>query len=322
MNTIDTNNCKKSSIELLSFRHFWLWLINDSSLYRDLSDEEKFQIDPFRFTVFILLHVACLAVFFVGISWTAVLFAFFLYVSRMFFITAFYHRYFSHRSYKASRPMQLLMAIAGSTAAQRGALWWASHHRDHHINSDTNVDPHSPKNGLLNSHMLWFLRKGNFPLQDNRIKDFLQYPELRFLEKIDWLPFLLLLIGSYYFGEFLAVSFPELMTNGLQLLVWGGFISTVVLYHATYTINSLAHLFGQRRFNTTDDSRNNIWLALLTLGEGWHNNHHRYPVSTRQGFYRGEVDISYSLLNLLSIFGLVKEFTPVPVTILEEGKRS
>lgn len=321
MTILDTHNYKKALIECLSLRQIWLWLINDPSLYRDLSEEEKNQIDPLRLSVFILLHMACLAAFFVGVSWAAVFFAVFLYVSRMFFITAFYHRYFSHRSYKVSRFIQLFMAIAGSTAGQRGALWWASHHRDHHINSDTNVDPHSPRNGLLNSHTLWFLRKGNFPVQDKRIKDLVQYRELRFLEKIDWFPFLLLFIACYYFGEFLAANFPGLMTNGLQLLVWGGFISTVVLYHATYTINSLAHLFGKRRFNTTDDSRNNVWLALLTLGEGWHNNHHRYPASTRQGFYRGEFDISYYLLNLLAVFGLVKEFNPVPATILEEGKR-
>ena len=305
-----------------SLKNLYLWLINDASLYEKLNDEEKQEIDPFRFSVFILLHLACLAVLYVGFSWTAIVFAVFLYVIRMFFITAFYHRYFSHRTYKASRPVQFMMAVAGSTAGQRGALWWASHHRDHHINSDTNDDPHSPKNGLLNSHMLWFLRKGNFPLQENRINDFMRYPELRFLEKIDWLPLILLFICCYVFGELLSSYFPVLETSGLQLLVWGGFISTVVLYHATYTINSLAHLFGKRRFNTTDDSRNNIWLALLTLGEGWHNNHHRYPTSTRQGFYPGELDISYFLLNIMSVLGLVKDFKPVPVSILEEGRQS
>ena len=120
----------------------------------------------------------------------------------------------------------------------------------------------------------------------------------------------------------MALYFPALSTSGMQLLVWGGFISTVLLYHATYTINSLAHLYGKRRFNTSDDSRNNVWLALLTLGEGWHNNHHRYPTATKQGFYRGELDISYVLLSIMAVFGLVKDFKPVPVSILEEGRRS
>lgn len=316
------NTNSQSSIKEFSLKRLWLWLTNDVTLYSNLSESEKNKIDGFRFSVFILIHLACISVFYVGVSATAIAFALFLYFARMFFVTAFYHRYFSHRTYKVSRPMQLLMAIAGTTAGQRGPLWWASHHREHHINSDTKIDPHSPKNGLFNSHMLWFLRKGNFPVQDQRMNDLLKYPELRFLEKIDWLPFVLLFVFSYYIGEFLFLYYPGLGTNGLQLLVWGGFISTVVLYHATYTINSLAHLFGKRRFNTADDSRNNFWLALLTLGEGWHNNHHRYPAATRQGFYRGELDISFILLNLLAAVGLAKDFNAVPVHILDEGKRT
>jgi stearoyl-CoA desaturase (delta-9 desaturase) len=322
MENLNTNSSTTSSKEVMSVKRLWLWLINDASLYCNLSDVDKKEIDKFRLVIFVLLHIACLSVFFVGVSWVAVLFAAVLYFSRMFFITAFYHRYFSHRSYKASRPIQFLMAIAGSTAGQRGALWWASHHRDHHINSDTNVDPHSPKNGFINSHMLWFLRKGNFPSQDQRINDFLRYPELRLLEKIDWLPFLSFFVACYFLGELMAQYFPSLSVSGMQLLVWGGFISTVLLYHATYTINSLAHLYGKRRFNTSDDSRNNMWLALLTLGEGWHNNHHRYPTATKQGFYRGELDISYVLLSIMAMFGLVKDFKPVPGSILEEGRRS
>ena len=301
--------------------NLWRWLLNDASLYNSLSGEEKNSIDVFRLTVFILFHLGCLGVFYVGFSWTALFVAFFLYFIRMFFITAFYHRYFSHRSYTVSRPMQLLMAIAGSTAGQRGPLWWASHHREHHINSDTHIDPHSPKNGLLNSHLLWFLRKGNFPMQDKRVSDLLRYPELKIVEKLDWLPFLLLFFACFYLGEFLASHFPGLGTNGMQILVWGGFVSTIFLYHATYTINSLAHLFGKRRFNTSDDSRNNFWLALLTLGEGWHNNHHRYPAATRQGFYRGEVDISFMLLNILAALGLARDFKVVPAKILKEGKK-
>lgn len=299
---------------------FWRWLLNDASLYSSLSGEEKNSIDFFRLTVFVLFHLGCLGVFYVGFSWTALFVAFFLYFVRMFFITAFYHRYFSHRSYTVSRPMQLLMAIAGSTAGQRGPIWWASHHREHHIKSDTQNDPHTPKNGLLNSHLLWFLRKGNFPMKENRVNDLLRYPELKIVEKLDWLPFLLLFFACFYLGEFLALHFPSLGTNGMQILVWGGFVSTIFLYHATYTINSLAHMFGKRRFNTRDDSRNNIWLALLTLGEGWHNNHHRYPAATRQGFYRGEVDISFILLKILAAFGLVRDFKVVPAKVYNEGK--
>jgi len=303
------------------FQKFWCWIFNDASLYEGLNDEEKHQIDSFRLVVFIFMHIACLSVFYVGISWVAVVLMLALYFVRMFFITAFYHRYFSHRTYAVSRPVQFLMAFSGCTAGQRGPLWWAGHHRGHHINSDTEIDPHSPKNGFLNSHMLWFLRRGNFSLHDQRIKDLLKYPELKLLEKFDWVPFLLLFPGCYFLGQILTAYFPALNTNGLQLLVWGGLVSTVVLYHATYTINSLAHVFGKRRFDTNDDSRNNVWLAFLTLGEGWHNNHHRYPAATRQGFYRGELDISFMLIKMLAAIGLAKDLKPVPAHILEEGRR-
>ncbi len=316
---MSTNLEKSSKLSIL--QKFWRWIFNDASLYEGLSDEEKHQIDGFRLVVFISMHIACLSVFYVGISWIAVALMLGLYFARMFFITAFYHRYFSHRTYAVSRPVQFLMAFSGCTAGQRGPLWWAGHHRGHHVNSDTEIDPHSPRNGFLNSHMLWFFRRGNFSLHEHRIKDLLKYPELRLLEKFDWVPFLLLFLACYLLGEALAVYFPALNTNGLQLLVWGGLVSTVILYHATYTINSLAHVFGKRRFDTNDDSRNNIWLAFLTLGEGWHNNHHRYPAATRQGFYRGEIDISFMLINMLAAVGLAKDIKPVPVHILEEGRR-
>ena len=299
----------------------WQWLVNDKALYGRLSVDERQRLDYFRLGFFVLMHLACLGVLWVGTSWTAVLVAIFLYLIRMFFITAFYHRYFSHRSYMVSRAMQLLMAIAGCTAGQRGPLWWASHHRAHHANSDANADPHSPRHGFLHSHLLWFLRPGNFSAQDHRIRDLLRYPELRVLEKIGWLPFVLLFPACYALGHLLEQHYPAMNTNGWQLLIWGGFVSTVFLYHATYTINSLAHICGSRRFNTRDDSRNNYWLALLTLGEGWHNNHHRYPVSAMQGFYHGETDVSYMLLRALAAFGLVSNFRAVPASVLEEGRR-
>lgn len=315
-----SQNSQRSSNPSFS-QKIWRWIFNDDSLYEGLGDEEKHQIDSFRLVVFVSMHIACLSVYYVGISWAAVAVMLALYFARMFFITAFYHRYFSHRTYAVSRPVQFLMAFFGCTAGQRGPLWWAGHHRGHHVNSDTDIDPHSPRNGFLNSHMLWFFRRGNFSLHDHRIKDLLKYPELRLLEKFDWVPFLLLFLACYFLGSLLAAYFPALNTSGLQLLVWGGLVSTIVLYHATYTINSLAHVFGKRRFNTNDDSRNNIWLAFLTLGEGWHNNHHRYPAATRQGFYSGELDISYILISLLAAIGLAKDLKPVPVHILEEGRR-
>ena len=213
------------------------------------------------------------------------------------------------------------MALAGCSAGQRGPLWWASHHREHHVTSDTPADPHSPRNGFLNSHTLWFLKKANFSMKKERIKDMLKFPELVFLEKVDWIPFIGLAVFCFVLGSSLNSIYPQLGTSGLQMLVWGFFISTVVLYHATYTINSLCHRFGRRRFNTSDDSRNNFLLALLTLGEGWHNNHHRYPISTRQGFYWWEIDLSYFVLCLMSYLGLVNSMRPVPAQVLLEARQ-
>jgi stearoyl-CoA desaturase (Delta-9 desaturase) len=297
------------------------WLLNDDAFYSDIDDTQRDQIDVFRTAVFIALHLGCLAVFFVGVSWVALGLALFLYVSRMFFITAFYHRYFSHRTYQVSRPIQFFMALAGCTAGQRGPLWWGSHHREHHLKSDTSEDPHSPKNGMLNSHTLWFLKKAHFSMRQQRIRDMMKYPELLMLERVDWLPFMTLAASCFALGELLSSVMPSLATSGAQLLVWGFFVSTIALYHATYTINSLCHRYGRRRFNTGDDSRNNLLLALLTLGEGWHNNHHRYPASTRQGFYWWEIDLSYFGLWLLSKTGLVYSMRPVPVQVMQEAEK-
>ncbi|NKB35650.1 MAG: acyl-CoA desaturase [Gammaproteobacteria bacterium] len=295
------------------------WLLNDEAFYSKTEDGDFNNLDYFRLSVFVLIHLGCLGVFFVGFSWVAVAVAAGLYLLRMFFITAFYHRYFSHKSFSVSRPMQFAMAVAGCTAGQRGPLWWASHHREHHITSDTQADPHSPKYGFLNSHTLWFLKSSNFPMRKERIKDMLKFPELTFLERIDWLPFIALAGFCLLFGYSINKFYPYLGTSAMQMLVWGFFVSTVVLYHATYTINSLCHRFGHRRFDTNDDSRNNFLLALLTLGEGWHNNHHRYPISTRQGFHWWEIDFSYFILWLMSAIGLVHNMRPVPVQVMLEA---
>ncbi len=297
------------------------WLFNDATLYADLDKAASQRLDPIRLTLFIALHLACLLALFTGISGTAIVLMLALYFIRMFFITAFYHRYFSHKTYHAGRLMQFIMAVLGCTAGQRGPLWWASHHRTHHLRSDSASDPHSPRHGFLNSHVLWFLRCVNFPIVAKRVGDWQRYSELRLLERLAWLPFLLLAIACYSLGAYLQAHHPALETSGLQLLVWGFFISTVLLYHATYTINSLAHRFGSRRFNTRDDSRNNLLLALLTLGEGWHNNHHRYPASVQQGFYRGEIDISYWGIRLMAGLGLISDLRPVPEPVLQEGSR-
>jgi stearoyl-CoA desaturase (delta-9 desaturase) len=270
---------------------------------------------------FLILNLSVFAVFWVGVSWIAVAVAVALYVVRMFGITGAYHRYFSHKTYKASRPVQFALAFLGNTAAQRGPLWWAAHHRHHHAVSDTPEDAHSPiqEGGFWNSHMLWWGRELHAPTRLGLVKDLAKYPELVFLNRWDGLAPLVLAAFTFLLGAGLERWAPGLGTNGWQMLVWGFSISTVVLFHGVATINSLAHVFGKRRFKTSDDSRNNFWLALITLGEGWHNNHHHYPNSTRQGFYWWEIDLTYYGLKAMEKVGLIRDLKPVPARILAEG---
>lgn len=275
-----------------------------------------------RVVPFILLHLACAGVLITGTSTTAVVVCLALFWVRMFAITAFYHRYFAHRSYKTNRFWQFIFALLGNMSAQRGPLWWAAHHRAHHQHSDTEEDLHSPvQRGFWWSHMGWFTCDASFRTQLHRIKDFARFPELRFLDRYDSFAPLLLIVLLFVSGEALAAWAPQLETSGLQLVVWGFVISTVFLFHATVTINSLGHIWGSRRFNTKDHSRNNALLALLTLGEGWHNNHHRWAVSARQGFYWWEIDISYMVLKAMSWIGIVYDLSPVPRRVLEEGRK-
>jgi len=246
-----------------------------------------------RIFPFIMLHIACLGVFFVDFSWSAVYLCIGMYFLRMFGITAGYHRYFSHRAYKTSRWFQFVMAWIGCSALQKGPLWWASHHRDHHKHSDTHEDPHSPhKTTFWWSHVGWIISDEYNGYDEKNIHDFSKYPELCWMNTNYWLP-----------GISIAVFCYLLM--GLSGLVWGFFVSTVLVYHCTFFINSLCHLMGVRRYETTDDSRNSLILALLTMGEGWHNNHHHYQSSANQGFYWWEIDFSYSILVVFSWFGLV-----------------
>lgn len=278
-------------------------------------------IDWVRVIPFILLHVACIGVFWVGFSWFALCFAIALYVVRMFAITGFYHRYFSHKAFRTSRVFQFVLAVMGATAVQRGPLWWASHHRHHHAYSDEHKDSHSPlQHGFLWSHLGWFLASRNFKTQSHRVKEFASFTELRLLDRFDVLVPILLGVGIYQLGNWLAIVHPELGTNGVQLFVWGFVVSTVALYHGTFTVNSLAHIYGKRRYATKDHSRNNLLIALLTLGEGWHNNHHHYPASASQGFYWWEIDLTYYGLKLLSALGLIWDLRTVPEHIRESKK--
>jgi stearoyl-CoA desaturase (delta-9 desaturase) len=285
---------------------------------QNVSDNRDF--NWMRCLPFIMVHFACLAVIWVGWSTTAVIVCAALYLVRMFAITAFYHRYFSHKSFKTNRVWQFVFAVLGNSATQRGPLWWAAHHRKHHKHSDEEADLHSPvKHGFWWSHMGWFTCDAAFKTDYSMVKEWAKFPELRFLNRFDILVPIILGVSLFGIGEALYYFSPQLETSGAQLFIWGYCISTVLLAHGTFTVNSLNHTWGKRRFKTSDDSRNNIWLAIITLGEGWHNNHHRFPVSARQGFYWWEVDVSYYLLNLMSKLGIIWDLNPVPSRILKEG---
>ena len=303
------------------WRVFVYWLTNDDRYLEHVGSHSPRAMDPWRLVPFVGMHLGCLGVLWTGISGFAVALAVMMYLARMFFITAFYHRYFSHRAFESSRPLRFLFAVLGCTAGQRGPLWWASHHRQHHIHSDTELDPHSPQTDTFwFSHVLWFLTRDAFSIRWGQIGDLRKIRELVWLERVDWLPLVAFAALCFFLGEWAAAAYPEWQTSGWQALVWGFFISTTVLYHATYTINSLAHRFGKRRFDTPDHSRNNALLAVLTLGEGWHNNHHRFPGAARQGFYWWEIDLSYLGLRLLRRLGLVWNLRPVPNNIIEAGR--
>ncbi|MCA9305337.1 MAG: acyl-CoA desaturase [Phycisphaerales bacterium] len=299
----------------------------DSYGTRQGDDLDRASLDHKRVRVrdalpIISIHLICFGVIWTGWSWTAVCIAFALYWMRMFVITAFYHRYFSHRTFRTSRPVQFLAAFLGTMSAQRGPLWWAAHHREHHRHADDPPDPHSPRwLGLLWSHTLWFMTEKGRATNWRAIPDWKKFPELVWLERLHIIGPITLVALLAGLGFLLAHNAPSLATSPAQLVVWGFGVSTTILYHATFTINSVAHSIGTRRFDTGDDSRNNWFLALLTLGEGWHNNHHGYAGSVRQGFYWYEFDPAYWILRALSWTGLVWDLRPVPKSVYLRADR-
>ena len=290
------------------------WL--DNSANNDTVLTEAHTVDWLRVIPFVLMHLACLSVIWVGFSWFALAFAVSLYIVRMFAVTGFYHRYFSHKAFKTSRVMQFIFALVGATAVQRGPLWWASHHRHHHASSDTIEDAHSPvQHGFWWSHLGWFLSHAHFPTKIERVKELAKFAELQFLDRFDIIVPTLFALSIFGLGVLLENFAPSLGTNGWQLLVWGFVISTVALYHGTFSVNSLAHVWGKRRYATRDHSRNNLLIALITLGEGWHNNHHHFPGSASQGFYWWEIDLTYYGLKLMEKCGLIWDLRMIPANI-------
>lgn len=244
--------------------------------------------------LFVAMHLAVLLVFVVPFHWSLVALALSSYFVRMWAITAGYHRYFAHRSFKTSRAFQFVLGLLGTTTMQNGPLWWASVHRRHHKYSDTPNDPHSPiYGGFWHAQVLWIFDRGMSEFDISNVNDLKVYPELRWLDAHRWIP-----IVGYAVACFAIAGFPG--------VVWGFVVPTIASLHATAFINSLAHMWGSRRYlKTNDTSRNNLFLAVLCLGEGWHNNHHHYMSSARQGFFWWEIDITYYTLKVLSWLGIV-----------------
>ncbi|MBL8113383.1 MAG: fatty acid desaturase [Acidobacteria bacterium] len=268
------------------------------------------RIRPAAAIGFGLVHVAALGILVLDFTWWGVALCVASYYLRMFAITAGFHRYFSHRTYQLGRVSQFLMAFLGQTAAQKGVLWWAAHHRHHHRYSDMPEDIHSPKQrGFWWSHMGWILAEDYEKADYARIPDFAKYPELRWLDSNQFL-------ATMVYALFMFFAF------GWTGLFYGYFLATVLLWHGTFTINSVMHVFGRRVYATKDDSRNSMIFALVTMGEGWHNNHHHYPGSAAQGFHWWQIDPSYYLLWIGEKVGLVKGLRRVPEKIKVAGLRA
>ncbi|MEO1231505.1 MAG: acyl-CoA desaturase [Myxococcota bacterium] len=258
---------------------------------------------------FYVIQIATvLALFFVDLTWEGVAVALGSYVLRMFGITAGYHRYFAHRGFKTGRGFQFVLAFLGSASAQKGVLWWSGHHVDHHRFSDTERDLHSPKQGFWWSHLGWMMVPEFEGTPKKQLDQFAAFPELVWL-------------NHWWVVAPVAWCVALLALGGWTWVFWGFFVSTLFLWHGTFTINSLAHVWGRRRYATTDTSRNNFWLSLITLGEGWHNNHHHYPSTANQGFFWWEVDMSYVALLGLERLGVVWDLRRPPGWVLEGRAR-
>ncbi len=281
-----------------------------------MSEERKYPLNPdnedrfnwVEFMPFALMHVALIGIWWTGFTWTSIALCVGLYVARVFGITGGFHRYFSHRGYKTSRGFQFFMALLGATALQKGALWWAAKHREHHRDSDMPADAHSPRQyGVFDAHVGWVYREARAKTDMDLIQDFSKYPELRWLDR-------------HYIIPGVALGVICFLVGGWAGLFSGFLLSTVLVYHATFTVNSLNHMIGRQRYLTGDDSRNNWLLAIITLGEGWHNNHHYYPAAARNGFFWWEIDVTYYMLRGLEKVGLVWDLRQPPKTILANEK--
>lgn len=273
---------------------------------------------------FVLFHAACLLVLVTGVSAVALVVAACMYLVRGLGVTAGYHRYFAHKSFRTSRPFQFLLGFAGSLSTQGGLLWWVSHHRDHHRYTETEKDMHSPRmGGLWHAHMGWMMKPDCFQTTGANVKDLHKYPEIKWLQR----HYVTIMFGQavFLFGLGAALNFfwPQLGTSGLQMLVWGYFISTVALWHSTFMVNSVCHRWGRSPYDAHDDSTNNWLVAFLALGEGWHNNHHKFAGSARHGLEWWQFDITWLVLRTLEKLGVVHDLkVPRPAQLAAKKART
>ena len=290
----------------------------DNKQARAFIDNDE-RLNFLRCVPFIGLHVLLFAGYWIGVNGTCLIFCLSSYFIRMFAITAFFHRYFSHNTFKTSKIVEILFGLLGTASAQRGPIWWAAHHRRHHQTSDTYQDTHSPHTqGFLKSHMLWFMSNKNYHTQSECVSDLLRKQHLLWIDRFDGIiPFIyMLMVGCL--GAFIG-RYTSLPIGFFSAIYWGFIVSTVLVLHATFAINSFGHYFGKKVYATGDESRNNWLLAIITLGEGWHNNHHHWPISAKQGFSKYQIDISYYLLVLMRKLGIVSQIKNIPNHKIDEA---
>jgi stearoyl-CoA desaturase (Delta-9 desaturase) len=264
-----------------------------------------------QIVIFWTVQVSALLIFAVPFRWAFVAVWAASHFLRAIGLTLAFHRYFAHRAFKMNRVARFVWTWIGTSAMQKGPMWWAGHHVNHHKYADRDGDPHSPMvSGVYYAHIGWFLNDTRHDkLEPNNpvIRDFSRVPEIAFIEKYFFLPPLLLAIAMFAIG-------------GFPLLIWGFCLPTMTLAHATFAINTVNHMFGSRRFETVDESRNNPLTALFAVGEGWHNNHHRYQRAARNGFYWWEFDPTWYVIRAMKAVGLAWDVQAVPKRIYEEAR--
>ncbi|MBI1790784.1 MAG: fatty acid desaturase [Acidobacteria bacterium] len=269
------------------------------------SSSSKLKINWLTTTVLVVFHLGAVAALFM-FDWKAVLVASFLYwLAIGCGIGMGYHRLLTHRSYKVPRFIEQFLAICGTLTLEGGPIFWVATHRLHHQNSDKPGDPHSPRDGAFWSHMGWIM------LGESKHSDTRQMS--RYTPDLSKDPFYRWL-NSFHYVPLVILGLTLLAVGGVKMMMWGVFVRVVVGLHSTWLVNSATHMWGRRRFRTTDDSRNNWWVALLTFGEGWHNNHHAHPNSSRHGLAWYELDLTYVQIRLLELFGVARGVKVASVT--------